>query len=84
METEDASPKDQRMVTKQELDESLERVMNKVLAEIDLRFSRLDKRFDRIDARFDRIEARLDRQGASALLRFDRWADSSDQRVSDL
>jgi hypothetical protein len=66
-----------------DMDASLERVMNNVLFEL--------KMFrDQTDARFRGIEARLDRQagliqsGARAMLRFDRWADTADQRLMEM
>ena len=78
------------MITRKELDESLERVMNNVLLEMKLFREHTDTRFLGIESRFDRIESRLDRQagliqsGARALRRFDRWADTSDNRVAEL
>jgi hypothetical protein len=78
------------MITRKELDESLERVMNNVLLEMKLFREHTDTRFLGIEARFDRIESRLDRQagliqsGARALLRIDRWADASDNRIAEL
>jgi hypothetical protein len=71
------------MITRKELDESLERVMNNVLYEMNMRFTAVDQRLDRIESRLDR-QAGLIQAGSRALLRIDRWADASDQRVADL
>jgi len=71
------------MITREQLDESLERVMNNLLFEI--RQSR-----DHMDTRFRGIEARLDRQagliqsGTRAMLRFDRWSDTADERIIEM
>jgi hypothetical protein len=45
---------------------------------------------DHADLRFRGIEARLDRQaglvqsGARAMLRFDRWSDTADERIMEM
>jgi hypothetical protein len=78
------------MITQKELDESLERVMNNVLLEMKLFREHTDTRFLGIESRLDRIESRLDRQaglvqsGARALLRFDRWSDTADERIAGM
>jgi hypothetical protein len=74
---------DGRMITKQELDDALERVMNNVLLELKMMREESGKRFDRIESRLDR-QAGLIQSGARALLRIDRWADDSDRRFAEL
>lgn len=64
--------------------------MNNVLQEIKLFRDHTESRFDLIDAKFRAIESRLDRQGgliqsgARALLRFDRWSDTADERIMQM
>ncbi|HZL56750.1 MAG TPA: hypothetical protein VFC21_06705 [Bryobacteraceae bacterium] len=53
---------DDRMITRQQLDESLERMMNNMLFEFKLMRDEVNVRFDRVDKRFERIESLLDRQ----------------------
>jgi hypothetical protein len=75
------------MITGKELDESLERVMNNVLLEMKQRFDQTDVQFGALRGDIGDIRARLDRQagliqsGARALLRFDRWSDTADERI---
>lgn len=78
------------MITRKELDESLERVVNNVLLEIKLLRDHSDVQFGALRGDFSDIRTRLDRQagliqsGARALLRIDRWADASDNRIAEL
>jgi len=71
------------MITRKELDESLERVMNNVLLEMKLFREHMDTRFVGIESRLDR-QAGLIQSGARALLRFDRWADTPDERIGGM
>lgn len=71
------------MITRKELDESLERVMNNVLLEMKLFREHTDTRFLGIESRLDR-QAGLIQSGARALLRFDRWSDTADERIAGL
>jgi hypothetical protein len=59
------------MITREQLDESLERFMKSLLFEI--KQSR-----DHLDMRFREIEARLDRQ-AGLMLRFGRKSEAADE-----
>jgi hypothetical protein len=74
------------MITRKELDESLERVMNNVLPEMKLFRDHSDARFGALRGDIGDIRTRLDRQagflqsGARALLRFDRRSDTADER----
>jgi hypothetical protein len=78
------------MITRKELDESLERVMNNVLLEMKQRFDQTDVQFGALRGDIGDIRARLDRQagliqsGARALLRFDRWSDTADERIVEM
>jgi uncharacterized protein YqgV (UPF0045/DUF77 family) len=69
------------MITRKELDESLERVMNNVLLEMKLFRDHTDTRFTAIESRMDR-QAGLIQSAARALLRFDRWSDAADERIA--
>ena len=78
------------MITKQELDESLERVMNNVLLEMKLFRDHTDIQFVALRGDIADIRARLDRHagliqsGARTLLRTNRWADRTDGRIGEL
>ena len=71
------------MITREQLDESLERVMNSLLFEIKQSLDHADIRFRGIEARLDR-RAGLIQSGARALLRFDCWCDTADERIMEM
>ena len=57
--------------------------MNSLLFEIKQSRDRADMRFRGIEARLDR-QAGLIQSGARALLRFDRWSDTADERIMEM
>ena len=71
------------MITREQLDESLERVMNNLLFEMKQFREHADMRFRGIEARLDR-QAGLIQSGARAMLRFDRWSDTADERIMEM
>lgn len=68
------------MITRQELDESLLRVMNNLLLEMKMRSEHTDAQFAAVRADIADIRTRLDRQAgllqsvSCVMLRVDRWA----------
>jgi hypothetical protein len=71
------------MITREQLDESLERFTNRLLFEIGQFRDDADRSFRAIEVRLDR-QAGLIQSGARALLRFDRWSDTADERIMEM
>lgn len=67
------------MVTKEQLDESLERVMNNLLLE----FGAVRSDIADVRSRLDR-QAGLIQSGARAMLRIDRWGNHADNRIAEI